>query len=161
MSKRPDLSFVPIRDDKGIKVQAVFAVTAEDDVCVVTVAAKGGAVEDPDSSNTEYIPLMRLLLDRLRRYPARIVEIFVDSRAVEHLRVAERRVRIEGATYPLSWQKFGEIDELRKVIGRSVALVGRRAGSRGGGNSQKRLRIVTSVPGVERDALAAFLQLGA
>ncbi len=132
-----------IIQDNGVALEASFGVESIDGQLTIIFESKGGARGTPDARNPDYQEGFELLLKRLKDRGARILDATVESREAQRLPIEERRLNIEGKSYPIS---IDDPHELRISLGAAQALVARRPGARRGGNPTRRVRLVIMLP---------------
>jgi len=125
-------------------LDASFEVDVTDAGVTVVMESRGGARGEPDARNLDYGRGFELVLKRLKDRSARITEATVDSRATQHLALAERRLEVEGNPYPIT---IDDAEDLQRRMGAAQARVGREPHARGSGNRTKRVRLVLGFPG--------------
>jgi hypothetical protein len=129
-------------DHAGTPVDSDFSLGFLNGEPCIVIESSGGASSTRPRRNPEYNQLVALLLVRLRAARVHITRIFLDSAKVAELPLSERLVEF-GQPYPINLAGE-EPEDLRKAIGRSVALMHRDPGASSSGNAQKRLRICLS-----------------
>jgi len=127
--------------DDGKMVDSEFGFDVEAGLSCIVVESRGGANPSTGVSrrNPEYNKLLNLLLARIRDTGAQNSQILLDSKTVIGLPLKERIAKLE-RDYPVDFRSL-DIDEFRRVVGRSIANMHRRPGAKSGGNAQKRIRI--------------------
>lgn len=145
-----------VYDDEGRAIDARFTVEAAGPDVAIVFESGGGTRGTDDAQNRDYRAGLKLLLERLKRAGLRLanVELASSSPQAAKLSADERRVRFEGHDYPF---EVTDAESIRKEIGRAVAAMGRRPGAKGGGNADKRLRIMVATPTPSAVALTALL----
>jgi hypothetical protein len=145
-----------LRNDDGSTLDASFAIEAHGSDVAIVFESGGGTRGTKGSQNRDYGGGLTLLLERIQRAGLRIgsVELASTSPAAAKLSADERRVRFAGREYPI---EVTDAEAMRKEIGRAVAGMGRAPNAKGGGNSDKRVRIVVACPPMSVTALAALL----
>lgn len=112
-------------DRRGQPIEAHFDVESGE----IVFHARGGAI------NKDYAPGLRLILSRLVEANLNVSDVLVDSRPVQDLDEAERRVLEHGEGWP-------GVEQMYSLITNRMKDVGRAPGAKpGGGNSTKRIRI--------------------
>ncbi|MFZ5895561.1 MAG: hypothetical protein ACOY0T_31175 [Myxococcota bacterium] len=123
----------------GTPLDATFRVERIDGRVSVVVESRGGSRGSSESRNLDYAPGLEMLLARLGNRSAKILDAIVESRATQHLELADRRLQIDGRRYPIT---IDDAADLQRRLGAAQARVGREPGARGSGNRTKRLRLV-------------------
>ena len=134
---------VQVVDEAGGLVDARYRVEERDGSVTIVFMSRGGG------RNDEYARGLEFLLGRLGAVGAVIEKIAVESGGTKQL--AEGK-RVLGLEYPVRVGEVEDLKGLRVEIGKAGARVGRKAGAKGSGNMNKRLRIW--VGGVGELALA-------
>ena len=91
--------------------------------------------------NDEYNRGLEIILERLASKGLSIARIAVESGDTKAMSLEERTLTIEDHAFPLTLSRAGNLKELRRRIGRAMAKLGRAPGAKGGGNSNKRIRL--------------------
>lgn len=141
----------PIHDAEGNPLDARFGVEATEAGLSVVLESRGGSRSKPDARNTDYGKGFEILLQRLQARGATIVDAVVDSKMTQHLTLAERRLDVDGSSYPIT---IGNAEDLQRRIGAAQARVGRKPHARGSGNRTKRVRLILDFPGKSPSASA-------
>jgi hypothetical protein len=93
----------------------------------------------------QYLEGVDIVLARLAEFSANLADAYVDSRRINDLAVADRRLDLpEGLAYPVDLRALDDLVGLRKSLLRSMTKVGRDPNAKGGGNARKRMRLVVS-----------------
>lgn len=129
-------------DDAGAAIDSDFSLGFLNGEPCIVIESSGGASSTRPRRNPHYNQLVAVLLSRLRTSEVHITRIFLDSAKVAARPLSERLVELV-QPYPINLAGV-DPDELRKAIGRSVALMHRDPGASSAGNAQKRLRICLS-----------------
>lgn len=133
-------------DQNGTELDASFSVEAVNDAYGLIIESSGGKRGHPSARNLEYAPGLLVLLRRLRELKA-VIEEVVLQRTREHRPLDERRLELEGFSFPLQPNTTTDLAELRHAITRAQARGGRNPErQRGGGNPRKRIRMLIRLP---------------
>ena len=127
-----------VHDDTGRPIDARFEVERSHERLSLLFHSRGGARGAAAERNTDYAQGLELLLGRLAKLGVEVIDGFVDSASTASLPEGERRL-LKGLSYPL---RIEDPAQARKALGRAMAKVGRKAGAKGGGNQNKRIRLV-------------------
>lgn len=128
--------------DSGDPLIAAFAVEPYGEELSVVLESGGGKVPGQvRSRNADYLPALRLLLDRLAERRAMITTAFVDS-APARTKPMSTRLLIDA---PVQLGPKTDLDDLRGTLARNQRRVGKTDDS----NQRKRIRLVVTVPGYE------------
>lgn len=129
-------------DDSGRLVDSEFSLDVDHASTCVIVESSGGA--DPSAGverrNPHYNELVNILLTRIGRGGALISRVVLESKIVEELPIEERTAHL-ALPYPIRVNE-SQVDELRRMIGRTIAGMHRADGAKSRGNAQKRIRIM-------------------
>ncbi|MBC8363406.1 MAG: hypothetical protein H8E59_00210 [Actinobacteria bacterium] len=141
-----------IRDNDGLHLDATFTVERSVEFDLILYSRGGGK----PPSNPDYLPALRLLLERLATQGATIHDITIDSHyALRHYpQAADRRLDL---LFPLSLKGSTDCQDLQRQISRAQGPVARRPDAVTGGNPTKRIRIRVSCPSATTEA--AFLAI--
>lgn len=137
---------VRARRDDGVELNAEFAVEVEgagSDFSVVLESAGGRTKDGGGARNADYVPLLRLLLGRLRDRNAVVRSAQVVSSRVLDLPESDRMV-LPG---PVDLARVGDVEALRRQITSGQGRVALPAVAAKPGNNRKRLQLRVSVPG--------------
>ena len=143
----PDAGVVVVVDDDGSEIDARYRVEERDGAPTIVFLSRGGG------RNDEYARGLEVLLGRLAGMGAVIEKIAVESGGTKQLAEGKRVLKL---AYPVRLAEVEDLRGLRVEIGKAGAAVGRKRGSKGSGNMNKRLRIW--VGGVGVDALSSSLR---
>jgi hypothetical protein len=149
-----------VYDDTGAELDATFAVTRMPTGCVLTFESGGPSGRASVGRNTQYNIGLELLITRLGVLGATLEDALLASRTTRDLPEDERRVDLAGG-YPVTLSAV-DASAFRAELGSTLADMARRPGALGGGNRQKRLELVLTLPtyaGSESD-LELALALG-
>jgi len=128
-------------DNEGQEVDAAFSVESVGEATSLIFESMRGS----PPRNTQYMIGLELLLARLAARGAVLVDIAIDTQRTQELPIAQRRLDL-GRPLPFPLAEVANIHKLRLAISRSQAQTARAPGSRGTGNSTKRLRIYIELP---------------
>lgn len=133
----------------GKKIDSEFFYEIRDQL-LTFIIEQGGA-----GKNKEYAKGVEFVLKYLDSKNVQITGIELERKNENTPRV-ERRVYIPEHPYPIDI-RCSDIRKLRLAIGRSVAKHRREPGAKGGGNRQKRIRILTDVEAERSDFVCSDL----
>ncbi|WP_223749135.1 hypothetical protein [Myxococcus sp. XM-1-1-1] len=126
----------------GVELDATFHVEPFEGKASVVFESSGGGTR-----NTDYRQGLEVLLERLRNLGASLVDAALASRDTVSLTPDERRLALRGRAYPIVLGAESDIPALRRALSAAQALVGRAPGAiSGGGNKNKRIRLVLEFP---------------
>ena len=128
---------------KGVKIDSEFSFEIRDQF-LTCIIEQGGA-----GKNKQYAIGVEFVLSYFASKKVQIIGIELERKNEKDPRT-ERKIVIPEYPYPIDVRRF-DIQKVRLSIGRSVAKHRREPGAKGGGNRQKRIRILTDV-GVDRAA---------
>lgn len=139
-------------DDSGRLVDSEFSLDVDSGRTCVVVESSGGANPSAgvERRNPHYNALVNILLTRIGRSGALISRIVLESKIVEGLPIEDRTAHFD-VPYPIRVNE-SQADELRRMIGRTIAGMHRADGAKSRGNAQKRIRIFLDSK-VDADAL--------
>lgn len=147
-----------VRRSNGTELDAAFRLERVGDSATVVIEAAGGTKGTPSRINEDYREGFLLVLERLRALNISLAEIVVDSRETRKLPPDQRRVVIPERSFPLV---IDDPATLRSEISAAAGRTGRRQGSKGGGNPERRLRLfLHSDAPFSLASLAVLLQHG-
>lgn len=128
-------------DDSGRLVDSEFSLDVDSGRTCVVIESSGGANPNAgvERRNPHYNALVNILLTRIGRSGALIRRVVLESKIVEGLSIEERTAHLD-VPYPIRVNE-SEVDELRRMIGRTIAGMHRAEGAKSRGNAQKRIRI--------------------
>jgi len=128
----------PLRDD-GSTVDATFELAVMPVYEVVYHHKAGGQ----RAINSDYHEGLELLLARIGQVGGAILGVSVDSGVAKDLAPADRELAL---TFPIEVDQRTDAHELRLQITRAVRSIARRPDAKpGGGNDQKRIRIIVAL----------------
>jgi len=130
----------------GTPVDAAFLVESRDGhPTSVLIESAGGTRGTDGARNVDYVAGFDLLLERLGKAGAQVLDAYLDTTKTQVLALADRRLDPGGDGYPLDLSAVEDLGHLRKTLLRSMAKAGRTADSAGGGNARKRTRLVIAI----------------
>lgn len=133
-----------LRDAHGVELNADFGVEVDEGYLSLVLESAGGRTAGADRPrNDQYVPALRLLLERLRDRQAVLLSALVASAWVSGLSEDERTL-VKG---PLKLSGVADVEQLRLEITSAQGRVGLRPGARKEGNNGKRIRLRLDVPG--------------
>lgn len=141
--------------EDGVPLDATFHVDRLGDQCSVVIEARGGS--GANKFNSEYAAGLTWLLKRLGENGATLADIYLDTRAVAHRPLEDRRINLAYPVDPRRWNP----EALRLTITRQAGRLCRKRGATGGGNTTRRLRLVLSKAPQSPSDLANLLALPA
>jgi 5-methylcytosine-specific restriction protein A len=149
---------VHLWDDSGRELNAEFRVEPDSGRLALVLESSGG--KTPPSSrwptrNSDYNAALDLLLERLQRMNAVIIDALLDSAPARRMPDDERRL-LDQVPVPLPG---ADLAQVHRELGAHMAAIGRSSDS----NRTKKLRLVLDVPGygpVDADALFKTLATG-
>ncbi|SES91353.1 DEAD/DEAH box helicase family protein [Stigmatella erecta] len=130
-----------VRDDGGNVLDASFRIERLNDQLTIIYESRGGTKGSASERNTQYAPGLEMLLARLAAMDAQITDVVVESGKTLELPIEQRKLAIEGESYPL---RITDPVALRRKLGAAQAKVGRPEGAKGSGNSTRRIRLFLS-----------------
>jgi hypothetical protein len=143
-----DSSHMNIRNESGRDLDATFSVAEENGEVVLYYESRG------PGRNIDYNLGLELLFARFASLPAIISDASVASRETEGLPLRDRRIKVDGYSYPLDVRDIPDILRFRRAFGAAQARVGRDPrGAEGSGNPTKRVRLVLSFPAAHPPAI--------
>jgi hypothetical protein len=133
-----------VRNDDGVELNAEFGVEVDDGELSLVLESAGGKVAGSrHSRNHDYVPVLRLLLSRLRSRQAILVSAAVASSRVARL-PEDQRTLVRG---PLELAQVVDVETLRREITTAQGRIGQAPGAQKEGNNRKRIRLRLEVPG--------------
>ncbi|GAB3459769.1 protein NO VEIN domain-containing protein [Actinophytocola sediminis] len=133
-----------MRNGDGVELNAEFGVDVADGGLSLVLESAGGKVTgSPHSRNHDYVPVLRLLLSRLRNKQAILLSATVVSSRVSGLTEAQRTL-VHG---PLELAQVADVESLRREITTAQGRIGQAPGATKEGNNRKRIRLRLEVPG--------------
>jgi hypothetical protein len=125
------------------ELDATFSVGRNKETEFVHIESRGG----PDR-NTDYVLGLEALLRGLADIDASIDDIVIDSSSKETraLPIDQRRLKLQGLSYPFRLRAVSELAALRLNITNAAAATARGPDATGSGNPTKRLRLVFTEP---------------
>ncbi|WP_143202312.1 hypothetical protein [Amycolatopsis sp. CB00013] len=133
-----------LRDAHGAELNADFGIEVDEGYLSLVLESAGGRTAGADRPrNDQYVPALRLLLERLRDRQAVLLSALVASARVSGLSEDERTL-VKG---PLNLSGVADVEQLRLEITSAQGRVGLRPGARKEGNNRKRIRLRLDVPG--------------
>jgi hypothetical protein len=127
-----------VHDDAGNVLDASFRVERVGNQFTIVYESRSGTKGSTSERNTQYAPGLKALLARLAAMGTQITDAVVESDRTLDLPLDQRRLVIDGESYPL------RITDPVALFGRLSAAqrqVGRAKGAKGSGNSTRRIRL--------------------
>ena len=151
-------------DAAGKQLDAVYHVESDGvQLALIMESRGGGGTRDGrPGRNSDYNDALELLLERLARLDATLLDALVDSGKTRRLGTpADQRKLIRA---PVRLRDVHSVHELRLEMGRAQQRVAQAPDAPKGGNATKRIRLILDVPGYspgEADHLAGVLAMPA
>ncbi len=128
----------PLTDD-GTELNAAFrVVSVREGMACISIESAGAKL------NSDYGVGLDVVLRRLSKLDAVLIDCLVDSSQVQGLAAADRRVKIALHSFPVRLAEVSDLVDLRKAIAREVRKIGRKPSAKGNGNGQKKLALYLS-----------------
>jgi hypothetical protein len=137
---------MPFIDDSGKTLDAKISIEAIDPVYSVTFESRGGG------RNNDYIPAFTLVLQRLAKLSALIVNAQVLSKEALRLPADLRSIIPKEYAFPLILSPRTNVKLLETRIRAAAAQVGRAIGSKGPGNPTKKVELQFMLPDAPKHA---------
>ena len=134
-------------DDHGGVLDAEYHVEADGSHLALIVDSRSGMSGRRAPRNPDYNRALAILLARLGRLNAVLVDALVDSRRTQDLGVPEKDRRLIQAPIRLALEP--DADALRRRLGTAQAKIAQAPDATKGGNSTKRIRLRVDVPGYQ------------
>jgi hypothetical protein len=135
---------VRVRNDDGVQLNAEFGMEVDNGELSLILESAGGRVAGSrHSRNHDYVPLLRLLLSRLRDRQAILMSAVVASSRVSGL-TEDQRMLVLG---PLDLAQVVDVETLRREITTAQGRIGQSSSAKKEGNNRKRIRLRLKVPG--------------
>ncbi|MET3497094.1 DUF3883 domain-containing protein [Variovorax boronicumulans] len=129
-----------VADDSGNFLDASVSLTSDaNGIASITFESQGGG------RNMSYIKAHDLVISRLVKMSATLIDSVVASWNTRNLNEEQRRFFVPGKTYPFHLASSLDGVGLARMLRRGAAEVGRREGATGPGNRAKRVQIRFSV----------------
>jgi len=133
-------------DENGRLLDATFEVEPSGQGFALVLHSNGGVSRGRPALNPDYIPALEVLLTRLARLGATLEDACVDSKKMQGIDLADRRLRLEDTSFPILLSNIADMKEFRLKIRRSVSRTGRQKDAPGTGNKRIRLAISLADP---------------
>jgi hypothetical protein len=138
-----------VLDAAGRPLNATFSAEPEGDWVALIMESRSGRAAGRPGRNADYNPALTLLLERLCRLDATLVDALVDSRKTQALGIPEVERRL--ITEPVRLALVPDMEALRVRMGTAQAKIAQEPDATKGGNSTKRIRLRLDVPGYGPD----------
>jgi hypothetical protein len=135
---------VQLRDDDGHVLDAEFVIEPDEPYLAVIMDSRSGGSGSRPPRNPDYNQTLTVLLTRLGRLHAVLVDALVDSRHTRELALPEADRRLIEA--PIHLADVPDMDTLRRRMGAAQARIAQAPGALKGGNTTKRMRLRLEVP---------------
>lgn len=132
-------------DDDGVVMDAEYQVETDGHHLALIMESSSGRSGLRPPRNPDYNRTLALLLSRLGRLNAILVDALVDSRETRRMSLPEDERRL--ARVPIRLNQEPDIGALRRRMGTAQARIGQAPDATKGGNSTKRIRLRLDVPG--------------
>tara|TARA_E500000331_G_scaffold348846_1_gene391088 strand:+ start:247 stop:1086 length:840 start_codon:yes stop_codon:yes gene_type:complete len=129
------------RENKELDAKIEFE--SDDTITKFHIYSRGGTKSSSDARNQDYNQALESLFGEKKKQGAIIEDIIVNSSTLIDLQPKDKRVFPNNYSYPIRLKEVKEVAALRKAIAKSVSLIGKRPGAKGG-NPTKRLLITFS-----------------
>jgi hypothetical protein len=138
---------VHLVDDGGKELVADYYGEADGAHLALILNSRSGRSGGQPARNKDYGPALNVLLTRLGRLDAVLVDALVDSRDTQQQGLAEADRRI--IEQPIRLALVPDVNALRLEMGRKQAGVGRVSKASRGGGGVKRIRLLVDAPGYQ------------
>ena len=138
-----------VHDAAGRPLNATFSTEPEGNRVALIMESRSGRAAGRPGRNADYNPALTLLLERLARLDATLVDALVDSRKTQALGIPEMKRRL--ITEPIKLALAPDMEALRVQMGTAQAKIAQEPDATKGGNSTKRIRLRLDVPGYGPD----------
>ena len=132
-------------DDYGRAMDAEYLVEADGGHLALIMESRSGMSGRRAPRNPDYNRALTILLARLGKLNAVLVDALVDSRHTQDLGLPEADRRLIQAPIRLALEP--DADALRRRLGTAQAKIAQAPDATKGGNSTKRIRLRVDVPG--------------
>lgn len=147
-------------DDRGRELDADYHSEPESPHIALILESRSGRNPPQAPRNRDYNPALELLLTRLGRLGAVLVDALLDTGYTQRLGIPEADRRLIESPIPLALEP--DMALLRRQIGNAQAKIGRTSEGSAGGESRKRIRLRVDVPNYQpRDAARLAERLAA
>ncbi len=137
-------------DDRGHELDADYHGEPDGPHIAIILESRSGR-KPPPARNQDYIPAQELLLARLGKLGAVLVDALLDTGYTQRLRMPEADRRLIESPIQLALEP--DMNLLRRRIGHAQARIGKISESSTGGR-RKRIRLRVDVPGYQPDDAA-------
>ena len=134
-------------DDRGGALVAEYSVEADGGHLALIMESRSGSSGSRVARNPDYNQALTVLLARLSKLDAVLVDALVDSRYTQDLGLPEADRRLISAPIRLALEP--DPDSLRRRLGTAQSKVAQAPNATKGGNATKRIRLRLSVPGFQ------------
>lgn len=131
-------------DDDGFVMDAEYQVETDGRYLALIMESSSGRSGSRPPRHPDYNRALALLLSRLGRLNAILVDALVDSRETRRMGLPEDERRL--ARVPIRLNQEPDIGALRRRMGTAQARIGQAPDATKGGNSTKRIRLRLDVP---------------
>jgi len=138
---------VQLVDDHGRVMDAEYLIEADGGHLALIMESRSGMSGRRAPRNPDYNRVLTILLARLGKLNAVLVDALVDSRHTQDLDVPEAERRLIQAPIRLALEP--DTDVLRRRLGTAQAKIAQAPDATKGGNSTKRVRLRVDVPGFQ------------
>ena len=134
---------IRVADDRGALLDARVSLRRDyGDTASITFESQGG------ERNKDYIKAHDLIICRLARMSATLIDAVVASADTKRLDEASRRFLMGRKPYPVRLTPDGDAIEVARMLRRGAAEIGRRDGATGPGNRARRVEIRFVIDGL-------------
>ncbi len=144
-------------DDRGRVMDAEYLVEADSGHLALIMESRSGMSGSRAPRNPDYNRSLTILLTRLGKLNAVLVDALVDSRHTQDLGLPEADRRLIQAPIRLALEPDPAI--LRRRLGTAQAKIAQAPDATKGGNSTKRIRLRVDVPGFQPGDAARLAQV--
>jgi len=150
MSTRKARVLHPVGAD-GAAIDASFTVKRTEDGFAIDYASRGGTKGTPSARNSEYHIGLTVVLERLKKLDAIVIDLLLNSAEARKHSIAERRLDLSSVgRLPIDLARVANIDALRRQISEAqrnvVAAPGRNSKH---GNRVRAIRILVQIPATD------------
>ena len=142
-----------VLDDDGTRIDATFELDYDGDDVGLTFMSRGGSIGSPDARNTEYDGGLRVLIERLARLDATLIDAYLDSQTAQPHQLRDRSLGLPGMPHLIS---IGQGEKLANALQAAAEATLRAPEAQGGENRTRRIKLILGLPSNACASLASL-----